>query len=65
MTGKEPQDGSPYETNTTNTGGGKGHTHTLNNHTHTLNNHTHTNPNTNSASSMPPYIAVWVWKRVA
>lgn len=33
-----------------NTGGGKGHTHTLNNHTHT---------------NMPPYLAVYMWKRVA
>lgn len=47
------------------TGGGKGHTHTLNNHTHSLNEHTHTNPNTNSASSMPPYVTVYMWKRTA
>lgn len=47
------------------TGGGQGHTHTLNNHTHTLGEHTHTNPNTNSASSIPPYLAVHVWKRIS
>lgn len=35
---------------TDSTGGGKGHTHTLNNHTHT---------------NMPPYLAVYMWKRVA
>ena len=37
------------------TGGGKGHTHTLNSHTHTLNNHQHT----------IPYIECYVWKRTA
>lgn len=34
-----------------NSGGGKGHTHTLNNHTHT--------------QALPPYIVVYVWKRVS
>ena len=34
-----------------NTGGSKGHTHTLNNHTHT--------------QALPPYIVVYVWKRVS
>lgn len=38
-----------------NAGGGKGHTHTLNNHTHSLNSHTHT----------IPYMAVYIWKRIA
>ena len=33
-----------------NTGGGKGHTHTLNNHTHT---------------NMPPYLAVYMWERIS
>lgn len=37
------------------TGGGKGHTHTLNSHTHTLNNHQH----------KIPYIECYVWKRTA
>lgn len=32
-----------------NKGGGQGHTHTLNNHTH---------------SCMPPYLAVYIWKRI-
>lgn len=27
--------------------------------------HTHTNPNTNSASSLPPYITCYMWKRTA
>lgn len=48
-----------------NTGGGKGHTHTLSSHTHSLNSHTHTNPNTASASSMPPYFTVYAWYRTA
>lgn len=39
-------------------GGGQGHTHTLGNHTHS-------NPNTNSSSNIPPYLAVNVWKRIA
>ena len=38
-------------------GGDKGHTHTLGNHTHS-------NPNTNSSSNIPPYIAINVWKRI-
>ena len=51
------------------TGGGQGHTHTLGNHSHTipahshgLNSHTHT---TGTASNLPPYLAVYVWKRTA
>ena len=40
-------------------GGGQGHTHTLNNHTHSLNSHTH------SVNTMPPYLAVNIWKRTA
>ena len=47
-----------YET-TLETGGGQGHTHTLNAHTHTLNAHTH------NVSTMPPYLAVSIWKRIA
>lgn len=39
------------------TGGGKEHTHTLNSHTHSLNNHTH------SVATVPPYLAVYMWKR--
>lgn len=58
------------------TGGGQGHTHTLNNHTHTLNNHTHTisTTSTNSGnggfantamSIMQPYIVVKRWHRTS
>lgn len=35
-----------------NTGSGKGHTHTLSSHTHTV-------------ATMPPYLSVYIWKRVA
>ena len=58
-------------------GGGGGHTHTLNSHTHTLSSHTHStsatttggaSTTTTSAASntscMPPYISVYMWKRV-
>lgn len=55
-----------------NTGGGGGHTHSLNSHTHSLNSHTHsigshthTNPSTNSASNMPPYITCYMYKRTS
>lgn len=41
------------------TGGGQGHTHTLSSHTHSLNSHTH------SVNTMPPYLAVNIWKRTA
>lgn len=51
------------ETNAT--GGGAGHTHTLNSHTHTLNSHTHTNPTTAAASDVQPYITCYMWKRTA
>jgi hypothetical protein len=54
------------------TGGGGGHTHTLNSHTHTLNSHTHTlnshthtNPTTAAASDVQPYITCYMWKRTA
>ena len=33
-------------------GGGQGHTHSLQSHTHTT-------------TTMPPYLAVYMWKRVA
>ena len=44
-------DGAKTNSGTTDsTGGGKGHTHTLNNHTHT---------------NMPPYLAVYMWERIS
>ena len=43
--------------NTGNTGGGQGHTHTMN--------HSHTIGNTGSASNLPPYLSVYMWKRTA
>ena len=48
------------------TGGSQGHTHTLSSHTHTLSSHTHSlNSHTHSVNTMPPYLAVYVWKRTA
>jgi len=51
------------------TGGGKGHTHTLSNHTHTTST-TSTNTGNggfanNSFSTMPPYLVVYMWKRIS
>ena len=43
---------------TRSTGGGQGHTHSLNGHTHTLN-------NTGSSSTLQPYITCYMWKRIA
>lgn len=56
---------SPNSIPIENTGGGKGHTHTLSSHTHSLNSHTHTNPTTASSSSLQPYITVYFWLRTA
>lgn len=50
------QDSSSYNTGAT--GGGEGHTHTLNSHTHTMS-------ATGSSSTMPPYLTVYMWKRTA
>ena len=52
---------------TTNTGSGQGHTHTLSSHTHSLQSHTHSQVSvgTSSVSNLPPYLAVYMWKRTA
>ncbi|MBQ6282304.1 MAG: hypothetical protein IJK66_02055 [Bacilli bacterium] len=47
-----------------NTGGGKGHTHTLSSHTHTLSSHTHTLGN-HTHSVTPLRYEVYMWKRTA
>ena len=59
-------------------GSGSGHSHTLNSHTHSMQSHTHStsatttgaasNSTTSAASAsdnMPPYLAVYVYKRTA
>ena len=53
--------------NTENAGSGQGHTHTLSSHTHTLSSHTHSQVSvgTSSISNLPPYLAVYMWKRTA
>ena len=50
-----------------NHGSGQGHTHTLSSHTHTLSSHTHSQVSvgTSSISNLPPYLAVYMWKRTA
>ena len=40
------------------TGGSQGHTHTMA-HTHNIGSHTHT------VNTLPPYIAVYMWRRTA
>ena len=40
------------------TGGSQGHTHSMA-HTHSIGSHTHT------VNTLPPYIAVYMWRRTA
>lgn len=50
------------------TGGGQGHTHTLNNHTHTVSNSSTNTGNKGSGTAMSlvqPYITCYMWKRTA
>ena len=42
-----------------NTGGDQGHTHTLSSHTHSQ-----VSVGTSSVSNLPPYLAVYMWKRI-
>ena len=44
--------------NTGSNGGGQGHTHSMA-HTHSISSHTHT------VNTLPPYIAVYMWRRTA
>ena len=52
-------------------GNGQGHDHTLGDHTHSLPphshtlDHTHTIPTTPAASNVPPWYAVYMWRRTA
>ena len=62
--------GGGYIVGTPSTGGGGGHTHNLNSHTHSLQSHTHsigatTTGGASNTNNMPPYLAVYVWKRTA
>jgi len=42
------------------------HTHSMPSHTHSIPSHTHSIPSHNhSVSTMPPYLAVYMWKRTA
>lgn len=52
-----------------NTGSGSGHTHTLSSHTHTIA-HTHsieatTTGAASNTDNLPPYLAVYMWKRIS
>ena len=55
------------------TGGDQGHTHSIPSHTHSIPSHTHSIPShthsipshSHSVSTMPPYLAVYMWKRTA
>lgn len=46
-----------------NTGGGQGHTHTLSDHTHST--AATTTGGASNTDNMPPYLAVYVWKRIS
>lgn len=56
---------------TSSVGSGQGHTHSIPSHTHSVPshshsmNHSHTVDSTGASSNMPPYLAVYMWKRTA
>lgn len=57
---------------TSSVGSGQGHTHSLPSHNHSIPSHNHSIPshshsmgNTGSTNSMPPYLSVYIWKRIA
>ena len=67
--GRWSADTSPASCGVQATGGGGGHTHTLSSHTHSLQSHTHsiaatTTGAASNTNNMPPYLVVYMFKRV-
>ena len=51
--------------NTSSAGGNQGHTHSMA-HTHSIGSHTHSiSSHTHTVNTLPPYIAVYMWRRTA